>query len=174
MKTFHHSQRSLYFRGIIALLFGLFALTYPHVTLSILVTIFGIYVFASGLMTMLLALFSRDYDIGWWIYFLEGLVSMIVGIVVFCLPDMTAIVLVYLMALWAMITGIMQIIAYIKLHAIFENDLLLCLNGLLSIIISILLFRFPIVSIIMIAWILGFYAFIFGVLSLLSAIKQKQ
>lgn len=166
-------RKSPIWRGMIALIFGLFALTYPHFTLSILVVIFGIYVFASGLMTMLLALFSREYDISWLIYFLEGFLSMAAGILVFCLPDITAIIFLYILALWALFTGIMQLIAYIRLHSIFENDLLLCVNGIISIVISVLLFRFPFQSILMIAWIVGFYAFIFGLLSILSVIHTK-
>lgn len=174
MQNTHQTRSSLILRGGVALIFGLFALSYPHFTLSFFVIIFGIYVFASGLMTLLLALFSREYDTNWWVYFFEGLFSMIAGIIVFCWPDMTAVIFLYILALWAMFTGIMQIVAYIKLHSIFENDLLLCFSGLISIIISIVLFRFPIESIVMIAWILGVYSFVFGLLSILSTVRRQK
>ena len=167
------TRKSYVIRGAVALLFGLFMLTYPHFTLSILVIIFGIYVFASGLMTTLLALFSREHDMGWWIYFMEGSFGMFLGILIFSLPDITVIVFLYLMALWAMLTGVMQVVAYVKLYRIFENEILLCVSGLLSIVIGMLLFRFPIQGTVMIAWILGFYAFVFGLLSILTAVRMK-
>ncbi|OGT05746.1 MAG: hypothetical protein A2103_00310 [Gammaproteobacteria bacterium GWF2_41_13] len=160
-------------RGIIAVLFGLFALFYPHLTFSILVVIFGIYVFASGGLTILLALFSREYDTGWWTSLIEGFFSMLAGILVFTWPTVTEHFLIYVIAVWAMITGIVQLIAYIQLHRTFDQGFLLGAGGVLSLVAGVFLLGFPASAIIMLAWFIGFYALVFGLLSLFSAFQQK-
>lgn len=166
---------SLLLRGLIAIFVGLFALFYPTMTLSIFVILLGIYIFANGILAMIFSFYDRQYqDKHWWIYGIEGLLGLLVGIIVFTWPIMTTIALIYLVATWAIITGIIQIIAYMKLHKIFEHEMLILLAGILSIVFGIFFFKFPTAGLITATWIVGFYALIYGFLALASAFRTKR
>jgi len=165
---------SMLLRGIIAVIFGLLALFYPSITLSLLIVLFGIYVFAYSFLAIIFSLYNRSLDPNWWLHFLEGLIGVIAGIIVFSMPTLTAILLFYIIAAWAIITGIIQIILYIKLQKMYANEMFLGLSGLLAIIIGILLFRFPIGGIVMAAWMIGLFAVIFGILLITSAFSIKN
>lgn len=164
---------SLLLRGIIAVIFGLIALIYPSITLSLLIVFFGIYVFAYSILAIISSIYSHSFDPNWWLHFLEGLIGVIAGIMVFSWPTITAIILFYIIAAWAIVTGILQIILYIKLQKVFANEVFIGLSGILALIIGILLFRFPIGGIIMAAWLIGFFALIFGILLIASAFRIR-
>ena len=169
------STWSVLLRGIIAIIIGIFALTYPKMTLSILVGLFGIYVFINGLLAIIFSLYGRQYqDKNWWFYLAEGLFGLAIGIIVFTLPVITSMVLIYLIATWAIITGLIQIFAYIKLQKIFQHEVLILISGLLSLIIGIILFRFPLGGIMTVTWIIGLYVLIYGILCIVSALGTRK
>ncbi len=169
------STWSVLLRGAIAIIIGIFALTYPKMTLSILVGLFGIYVFINGLLAIIFSLYGRQYqDKNWWFYLAEGLFGLAIGIIVFTLPVITSMVLIYLIATWAIITGLIQIFAYIKLQKIFQHEVLILISGLLSLIIGIILFRFPLGGIMTVTWIIGLYVLIYGILCIVSALGTRK
>ena len=83
-------------------------------------------------------------------------------------------VLIYLIATWAIITGLIQIFAYIKLQKIFQHEVLILISGLLSLIIGIILFRFPLGGIMTVTWIIGLYVLIYGILCIVSALGTRK
>lgn len=168
------STWSVLLRGVIAITLGIFALTYPRMTLSILVGVFGIYVFINGLLAIIFSLYGRQYqDRNWWFYLAEGVFGLVIGIIVFSLPIITSLVLIYIIAFWAIVTGLIQIFAYIKLQKIFHHETLILISGLLSLIIGIILFRFPLGGIMTVTWILGLYVLIYGILCVVSAFGAR-
>ena len=170
-----HPTWSVLLRGAIAIVLGIFALTYPRMTLSILVGLVGIYIFINGLLAIIFSLYGRQYqDKNWWFYLAEGLFGLAIGIIVFTLPVITSMVLIYLIATWAIITGLIQIFAYIKLQKIFQHEVLILISGLLSLIIGIVLFRFPLGGIMTVTWIIGLYVLIYGILCIVSALGTRK
>lgn len=168
-------QWSVLLRGLLALFIGLFALFSPNITLSILVILIGAYIFANGLLAIVFSLYGRQYeDPSWWFYLSEGIVGILIGFTIFIWPAITSLILLYAIATWAIFSGVIQIITYIKLQRIFEQEILLLVGGLLSIVIGLIFFRFPIGGIVTITWIIGLYAVIFGILSIISAFKARN
>jgi uncharacterized membrane protein HdeD (DUF308 family) len=166
---------SLLLRGAIAIVVGLFALFSPNMTLSILVVLIGAYIFANGLLAIVFSLYGRQYeDPSWWFYLTEGIIGMLIGFVIFIWPAITSLILLYAIATWAILSGIIQIITYIRLQRIFEREILLLAGGLLSIIIGLIFFRFPLGGIVTITWIIGLYAVIFGILTMISAFQSQK
>jgi len=162
-------------RGLIAIIFGLFALFYPHDTLSFIIIIFGLYVLINGILAIIFSLYGWQYhEPDWWFYLIEGIASTIFGLIIFFLPLITGMFLIYIIAIWAIITGIIQIIAYIKLQKVFEKQTLLLISGLLSIILGVVFFKFPLSGIVTITWIIGLYALIFCIISIISVFQTKH
>lgn len=169
------STWAMWLRGIIAIIIGLFTLFFPNITLSILVILVGLYILMNGVLAIVFSFYGRQYeDKSWLLYLLEGIVGSIVGLAVLLLPKMTSILLLYFIAAWAIVTGIVQIAAYIKLQRIFERELLLLIGGILSIVIGIVFFRFPLQGIVAITWIVGLYALIFGILTITSVCRTNK
>src|SRR5258705_4907989 len=131
-------------RGIFAILFGLLCFILPHMALLTLIFVFGFYALADGVCNIVAA-FRRTGpgQIPWWALLLEGIVSIICGVIAFMLPGAAAVGLLLLIAAWAAATGIMEIVAAIRLRKQITGEWLLILSGLLSIAFGVLLFIFP-------------------------------
>jgi len=89
-------------------------------------------------------------------------------------PDIAAITLVLLIGAWAVLTGVLEIIVAIRLRRDWANEIWLLLSGLLSIIFGVLIFRFPGTGALAIAWIIGIYAIVFGVLFVILGFQLRS
>lgn len=163
----------LLIRGIAALIFGIIALFFPGIALLALVYIFGIYSLIDGIAAIVIAIQERRTAIHWVALLLEGIAGIIIGIIAIVLPGLTALALLYLIAAWAIITGVMEIVAAFILGLNVGRDWLLALAGLFSIIFSIILFVHPGTGILTILWLLGIYAIIFGILLIVRAFQNR-
>lgn len=152
-------------RGIAGLAFGIIALVYPGSALIALTILFGAYAFVDGVFA-LAAAFSGIGGSRWWALLLEGILGLIVAFVVWTQPIFSTAVLVYAIAFWAVITGVIEIIAGFQLRDVITNEWLYILAGIVSIIFGILVFRDIDAGAFAIAWTIGIYAIIFGVLQL--------
>lgn len=169
---------ALLLRGICAVLFGLLILDWPGVLLIFLVYLFG----ASALIGGVLALFtclSPGAEKGHrWLLLLQGALGVAVGVYVFCRPEITAIALIILIAVWALISGIFETAAAARLPSGTAGRGLLSLSGVISIIFGLLVLGHPMAGIIAIVWLIGIYALIGGlmliVLSLGLRSRQRQ
>ena len=161
---------SLLARGIIAVIFGLAALFWPRLTLLVLIYIFGVYALVDGIITIYLAFQERNMQTNWWMVLLEGIAGVIVGILVFIWPAITALVLLYLIAAWALITGIIELVAA------FTTGMgwLLALAGALSILLGIVLFARPVAGILSLVWLIGIYAIVWGALLIVRAFQARS
>jgi uncharacterized membrane protein HdeD (DUF308 family) len=153
-------------RGLIAVLFGVAALVWPRLALEILVLLFGAFALADGIIAALVAIQSRHIFDGWWVWLLEGLVGLAIGVAAFIWPALTERVLLYLIAAWAIITGVLEVIAALGLREIIERVWLLALDGILSVILGVLLVIRPAAGAVALAWLIGLYAIVAGVLLL--------
>jgi uncharacterized membrane protein HdeD (DUF308 family) len=153
----------LVLRGICAILFGLLAFTWPGITLGALVLLFGVYAFANGMLAFAAA-FSNSTDTPWWILILEGAVSIAAALAIFVFPGITAVVLLYVMAMWAIVTGMFQIGAAIQLRNEIEGEVWLGLAGLASVLFGVVLLARPGIGALAVVWIIGGYSVLFGML----------
>lgn len=161
-------------RGIAAVLFGLTALLLPDITLVTLVVLFGAYVLLDALFTLLTAFRKDDDQADWWVVLLEGLIGLLTGAAVLAWPEITALVLVYLAAGWAVVTGILEITAAVFLRREIQGEWFLVLSGAASTIIGAVLFLQPDAGMIVISWLIGVYALIFGILLLVLSLQLRS
>jgi uncharacterized membrane protein HdeD (DUF308 family) len=164
---------SLFLRGVIAVIFGLLVINYTHLTIHLLIAFFGVYFILNGLVIAVFSLVNR-WDKNWGYHLLEGIINIIVGLLVVLWPQVTAIIILYLIAIWAILVGILQIIAFIQAKHLLSSELLLGFSGLLSLIVGIYLIRFPGAGAIAIAWLIGFYILIVGLFHIITAFRVRK
>lgn len=164
----------LLLRGLVAIVFALLTWAQPGVSLAALVLVFGIYVLADGLLGVWSAIAKRRDNRHWWLLLLWGLVGIVVGVMTFIMPGITGLVLLMYIAAWAVITGVLQIVAAIRLRKEIKGEWLMILSGLVSVAFGVLLFLQPGAGALAVAWIIAAYAFIFGVLMVLLAFKVRN
>jgi uncharacterized membrane protein HdeD (DUF308 family) len=150
-------------RGACAILFGVLAFAWPGVTLGALVLLWGVYALVGGVLS-LMAAFSGAAGRPWWALTLEGVVSIAAAAAAFFFPGLTAVVLLYLIAAWAVVTGVFEIVAAIQLRKVIENELWLGLAGVASVLFGVLLFASPAGGALAVIWMIAAYAIVFGVL----------
>lgn len=161
-------------RGVIAVLFGVAALVWPRLALEILVLLFGAYVLVDGIVGVVVAVQSRNLFGLWWVWLLEGLAGIGIGVATFGWPALTERVLLYLIAAWAIITGALEVIAALEFRKLLEGDWLLLLDGVLSVALGVLLVMRPAVGAVSVAWLIALYALVVGVLLLVLAFRLRS
>ena len=124
-------------RGLLAVVFGVMALVWPHQTLLALVLFFGAYAIIGGLVAVVVALQERSVYSRWWVVLLEGIAGIIAGLVAFVWPGHTALALLYVIAVWAIVTGIFEIAAASSAGWSVAREWTLGLAGVLSVLFGI-------------------------------------
>jgi len=160
-------------RGGLALLFGILAFVAPSATLASLIFVFGFYAILNGLFALYAAWNLRSYD-RWWIFLLEGLLGIAAGVIAFVSPGATALAFLSIIAAWAILVGILQIVAAIRLRQVIENEWSMGLSGLASVVFGVLLEVWPRSGLVTISWIIGFYAIAFGIMLLLLGSRLRS
>ena len=150
-------------RGVAALIFGVLALLLPISTLAALILLFGAYAVVEGVFNLIAAL-RGDASAPRWLLLLEGLVSIAAGLVTFFLPGLTALVLLYVIAAWAIVTGVLEIATAVRLHNRITGEWWLALSGILSVVIGGLMMWAPGAGALALVLWIGAYAIVFGAL----------
>ena len=151
---------ALLLRGIAAVLFGLGALFWPGLTLFVLIVLFGAYAVVDGLFGIVAGI--RSSGGRRWLLVAEGTLGVLAGLIAFFWPGITAVVLLYVIAIWAVITGVLEIVAAISLRREIENEWLMGLGGMISVLFGIILAVLPGVGLLSVVWLVGVYAIVFG------------
>ena len=161
-------------RGTVALLFGILIFVYPaREVVIVLVLLFGAYAAIDGIFAVLSALLAAQAHERWWPFVIEGAIGLAVGALTFFRPGITAISLYFLIAVWAIATGLAEIVAAIRVRASIANELMLLLGGIASVLFGILMMIFPAVGALVVIWLIGFYAIVFGLLMLGFALRVR-
>lgn len=165
-------------RGIIALAFGLVAIIWPGITLNMLVILFAIFAIIDGASSVITAIVTGRKSDRWWSLVLEGIVGLVVGAIMLVWPDITLLVFIYLIAIWAIVTGLFEFAISFSLKEVKSARWFMLVAGIVSLILGILIFFYPKASLVVIAWLIGIYAIVFGIILLavgiqLSRMKKK-
>ena len=160
-------------RGLVAVLFGIFAFIWPGLTLAALVIVWGAFAFADGILSLVEAFRVRDQGKPFWSLVIVGVIGVAAGIVTFLWPGMTAVVLLLFIAAWAFVMGIFQIVAAIRLRKEIDNEWLLGLSGVLSMVFGVLLFVRPGQGALALIWVIGAYAILFGILLIVLGFRLR-
>lgn len=161
-------------RGLVAVLFGLLALFLPGITLAALVLVWGAYALVDGVFALIAGWRIRDQGKPLWPLVLVGITGLAAGIVTFLWPGVTALVLLYIIAFWAIVAGVFQIAAAIRFRKEIQNEWLHGLSGLVSLLFGVMLVIQPGAGALALVWVIGLYAVFFGILLLVLALRLKR
>jgi uncharacterized membrane protein HdeD (DUF308 family) len=161
-------------RGVVAILFGLLTLVVPGLTLTALVLLFGAYALVDGIFSIVAAIRRRPGDPPGWALLLEGIVGIAAGLVTFLLPGLTAVTLVYVIAAWAIVTGVLELVAAFRLRRQVTGEWRLVLSGVLSIVFGVLVMMAPRAGALAMTLWIGAYAIVFGALLLALAFRLRR
>ena len=160
-------------RGVIAILFGLAAFLRPGIALEALILLFGAYALVDGVFSIVGVFGGTRRGTPRWLLFLEGVASILAGLIALIFPGLTAVALLYLVAAWAIVTGLAQAATAIRLRQEITGEWALILGGILSVIFGLLLAVLPAVGILSLVWLVGAYAVAFGILLLITAFQVR-
>ena len=161
-------------RGIAAIVFGILAFVWPETTLTVLVILFGAYVFVDGI-ALLVALARGDtlarhaWSVG-----IMGVLGIVAGVITFVAPGVTALSLLYVVAFWSIAMGTFQVIAAIALRRELDGEFWMALGGVVSIVFGVLLIAFPGEGLISLVWLVGIWSIVFGGSSLGLAYRLHE
>lgn len=161
-------------RGVAALLFGIVTLVMPAASLFALVLLWGAFAIVDGVFAIAAAIRSGRAGERWGWFLIEGVVSIGAGLFTLLFPWITAVVLLAVIAGWAIVSGIAQIGAAIRLRRVIEGEWVLGLSGALSIVFGALLIVWPGQGALAVAWMIGGYAIFFGVLLIATGIELHR
>jgi uncharacterized membrane protein HdeD (DUF308 family) len=164
----------LLLRGLAAIAFGVIAFFWPDITLVALTYLFGAYALVDGVIAIWAA-FNAPGDAGprWWLG-LSGVVSILAGLAAFFYTGITTLVLLMFIAAWAIVIGVVQIWGAIELRKILDDEWLLGLTGVLSIVFGVILIAKPGAGALALVWVIGWFAIMFGCLYIALAFRLKQ
>ena len=160
-------------RGLTGILFGLITFFYPSISLVALVLVFGAYAFVDGVLAIVSAVRRHGED-RWWVVLLQGLAGIAAGLIAVFAPGITALVLLYLIAAWALVVGAFQIAAAIRLRKVINHEWVLILAGTASVLLGILLFLFPGPGALTVVLWIGAFALVSGVLLVVLAFRLRS
>ena len=165
---------ALALRGAVAILFGLAALLRPDIALEALILLFGAYALVDGVFAIVGVFGGTRGGTPRWLLVIEGIAGILAGLIAFVLPGLTAILLLYLIAAWAVITGISEIATAIRLRQEITGEWALIIGGALSIIFGVILAVIgPVAGLLSLVWLIGVYALAFGILMLITAFQVR-
>jgi uncharacterized membrane protein HdeD (DUF308 family) len=170
LHTLARNWWALALRGLVALMFGLLTFVLPGITLVTLILLFGAYALADGIFNIVAFFRVASHH---WALLIEGLIGIIAGILTFVWPAITALALLYVIAFWAIFTGIFEIVAGIRLRKVITNEWLLLLMGILSLLFGLFVLIAPGVGALAIVLWIGAYALVFGIFLLALAFRLR-
>jgi uncharacterized membrane protein HdeD (DUF308 family) len=163
----------LLMRGVFALLFGLLAIIWPEITVLVLVLLFGAYVLVDGLSALASAFVGgRSAGRRTWLI-VEGVLGVLFGLVTLIWPDVTTLVLLWLIAAWALVTGFVEILLAVRLRQEIRGEWLLGLSGALSILFGLLLAFWPATGAVALVVLIGVFAVIYGIVLIALSLRLR-
>jgi uncharacterized membrane protein HdeD (DUF308 family) len=136
---------------------------WPGATGAALVILFGAYAFVDGVFAIVAAVRAAQAHERWGAFLIEGIIGLVIaGITVYDLR-LTALALYVTIAAWAILTGILELVAAFRLRKLIQNEWLLILGGIASLVFGILMIVYPLAGVLTVIWLIGAYAIVFGV-----------
>jgi uncharacterized membrane protein HdeD (DUF308 family) len=166
---------ALALRGAIAILFGLAALLRPGIALEALILLFGAYALVDGVFSIVGIFGGTRGGTPRWLLLIEGVAGILAGLIAFVLPQLTAILLLYLIAAWAIVTGIFEIATAIRLRKEIRGEWAMIVGGALSVLFGVLLAVIgPVAGLFSLIWLIGIYAVAFGIMLLFAGFRVRS
>jgi len=165
---------ALVLRGLLGIGLGVITFVWPGITLASLVILFGIYAFIDGVLAGIAAVRALERHERWGALLIEGIAGILTGIVAFVWSAITTVVLVFIVGAWAIVTGVFEIAAAMKLRKHVSGEWLLAVTGIASVIFGALILFAPLVGALVLAIWIGAYAFVFGGLMIALGFRLRN
>jgi uncharacterized membrane protein HdeD (DUF308 family) len=161
-------------RGVLGIIFGLIALFAPIATAIALAVVIGAYAIVTGVFDIIEAIRHRGSS-SMVLRIVLGAVSILFGIAVLVWPGMSLAILVILVAIWAIIIGILQIMTSVRHRAVPDSGWVWgIIGGALSVLFGILVLVWPGIGLVTIIWIIGIWAIVWGITLLVLGFKLRK
>ena len=163
LRLLTHNWWLVALRGLFAILFGIVALIWPGITVQSLVLVFGVYAIVDGVLSSITAVGNRKQYPRWGLVLLNGLLGVAAGVMAIVWPGITALVLLFLIAAWAIVTGLFEVAGAIALRRELKGEGWLVLSGILSILFGAAVVIWPGAGALALIWLIASYAIVFGI-----------
>jgi uncharacterized membrane protein HdeD (DUF308 family) len=161
--------------GVASVVFGVILLLWPGISLLALTALFGAFAFVFGAFAFGAGLNLLAHKSTAWVpYMVGGLGGVLIGVVTFLQPGITALTLAYLIAAWAFVVGVFEIVAGIEMWGELPGAVWLAIGGALSIVFGILIAWRPGAGLLAIVWLIGLYSILGGIAQLVGAYRIHQ
>ena len=170
---FKSTSTSLILLGVLAIIVGIIAIAWPGVTILELVILFAIYAFIDAGLQAVRAFSSRSAGPVFG-HLLLALVDLAAGVIALVWPKPTALVLVIVVAAWALVGGFFEVFAAFQSGETAGTRALFILGGLVSILFGVLLFARPGVGAVTLALLFGLFALIYGVSQITTGVELRR
>jgi uncharacterized membrane protein HdeD (DUF308 family) len=161
-------------RGIFALVFGIAALLFPQAAFLGLVLVFGAFALVDGIFTLISAFSGGARSENWWWLILEGAFGILIGVLTVLQPAAMGAAWVMLIAVWAIVTGVLEIITAIRLRKEITGEWALVLGGVVSVLFGLLVAFYPASGVFAVGFMIGIYAIFFGALFIWLALNLRK
>ena len=160
-------------QGLAALAFGILTLIWPHISLRVMIALFGAFAVVNGIMLVAGSFDAAKQRLHWGSLLAAGILSVIVGLVAWFWPGLTALAVLYLVVAWAIVTGILYVVGSVELHDFVPHAWLMTLAGVLSLALGVVLAVDPRDGILSLVLVVGLYAIIAGIAELAFAFRLR-
>lgn len=161
-------------RALLAIALGVFALLFPITTLIALVIVTGAYLLLDGIFAVVQALRFAHERTRWPMLLAEGILGMVLGGAFLLVPGIGALLWVYAIGIWAVVTGIFELLAAATLRRSVPGEIFLAFSGIVSIVLGAVFFALPLAGAIVWGWIFGGYMIAFGALLLALSLRLRR
>ncbi len=164
---------ALLIRGFAAFIFGILAFLWPGATILAIGILFGVYAFIDGVFAIVVAARTAERHERWWPFLIEGVIGIVIAAITFYDVRITLFALYITIAAWAILTGVLELVASIQLRKVIANEIWLILGGAASVVFGILMIIFPLAGVLAIVWLIAAYALVFGIFMMALAFRLR-
>ncbi|MEX2307077.1 MAG: DUF308 domain-containing protein [Pirellulales bacterium] len=161
-------------RGLAAIGLGVCAIVWPGITLLALAILFGVFATIDGVASIMLGIRGEPDGTVWWTMVALGVLAIIAGIIAFAWPGLTLLVLLTVVGVSAIVRGVFEIMAAIRLRKEIDDEWILGLSGALSVIFGVLILWRPDVGLLAIALLIGAYMLALGSLAVALSLRLRR
>ena len=172
VRTLHQNWWLVLLQGVLSVVLGVLALAMPGVTLGALILLWGLFALLNGVVDVVHAIGAAGSHKSWWAWQLAGgLIGILAGLAILRWPGLSALVVLYLVAIWAIMMGLVRVVGSIADHEMLPHAWLVALAGVVSVLFGIAMFAWPVAGLLTLVYLVGIYAIVFGVIACVIAFR---
>jgi uncharacterized membrane protein HdeD (DUF308 family) len=164
----------LLLRGLGFIALGVIAMMWPGIPLMALVVLFAVFSLIDGAASVVLGMRGEPNGTMWWTMIFLGVLALAAGIVAIAWPQITMLVLLSIVAAFAIVRGIFEIVAAVKLRKQIDDEWILGLSGAASVLFGVLLMARPLEGLVVLAILIGAYMLALGVLAVALSLRLRR